>query len=173
MTVHPSFYNLTVDAQGRTTQNDGMPDPRVVVKNMGFKGVDGVTPSWFQVNKHASLDADMRMASWAEAQLIIAEARLGQEAVNRINAVRALHDLPAFQPVDVGDNDAILDQVLEERRRELWMEGRWLNDMIRHTGRPIAAFDEGMNHQNIAVYQPLYCVPLPVREVNNNPNVTQ
>jgi len=89
MTVHPSFYNLTVDAQGRTTQDDGMPDPRVVVKDMGFKGVDGVTPSWFPINKHSAENSPTRMASWAEA-------RLGQVAVDRINALRDLHDLPHY-----------------------------------------------------------------------------
>jgi len=160
-TVGPSFYNLTVG---------GVPDTRVRVQNMNFRGVDGVTPAWFPL-KHNSESSPVRMASWAEAQLIIAEARLGQTAVDRINAVRASHGLPAFVPANVADSEAMLDQVLEERRREFFLEGRWLNDMIRHKGRAVTAFDEGLTHQNVTNYRPLYCMLLPQREIDSNPNI--
>jgi len=162
MTVHPSFWNLEVD---------GVPDPRVVVSDRGHLGVDGVTPSWFPVNKAVAETSPIRMASWEEAQLIIAEVNLGQDAVGRINALRDIHGLPHYIPQNVSDGDEILDQILEERRREFFLEGRWLNDMIRHRGREVTAFDEGMNHQNITNYRDLYCIPLPEREIDNNPNV--
>jgi hypothetical protein len=108
------------------------------------------------------------MASWEEAQLIIAEARLGQVAVDRINALRAKRNLPLYTPANVNSRDEILNQVVEERRRELFLEGHWLADMIRHKGRPGTAFDEGLNQQRITDYRPLYCIPLPDRERENN-----
>jgi hypothetical protein len=83
MSVHPSFYNLTVG---------GVPDTRVRVQNMNARGADGITPSWFSL-KNATADASVRAASWEEAQLIIAESRLGQIAVDRINAVRQKYAL--------------------------------------------------------------------------------
>jgi hypothetical protein len=160
-TVHPSFYNLTVD---------GVPDNRVQVQDMKAKGVDGVIPSWNPV-KYNLASSSIRMASWEEAQLIIAEASLGQTAVDRINAIRTKRVLPLFKPKNVNDTNEILNQVIEERRRELFLEGHWLADMIRHKGRPGTAFDEGLNQQRITEYRPLYCIPLPDREINNNPNV--
>ena len=154
-----------------------VPDPRVVVQDMGFRGVDNVTESWFPVDKGNREDAPTRMASWAEAQLIIAEARLGNIAVERINAVRKLHDpdFPDYQPVDVNNDEEVFLQVIEERRREFWLEGRWLNDMIRHrdTGHEIFVFNEGLHHAGTFTYHPVYCFPLPAAEVENNPNVEE
>lgn len=161
VTVHPSFRNLTVA---------GVPDPRVAVTDREAAGHDGITESWHP-DKYESASSPVRMASWEEAQLIIAEARLGQIAVDRINAVRTLHGLPLYVPNDVSNNDEILNQVLEERRRELFLEGRWLNDMIRHAGRPGTAFDEGLSHQGVARYSEQYCIPLPDREIEANPNL--
>jgi len=185
ISINPQFYNMTVRiADGRLTQNDaagvGVADPRVVVKDQGFKGVDGVTPSWFPVNKVNTVGAPIRMASWQEAQLIIAEAELGQSALDRINALRALSNLPLYQPANVNDANAMLDAVIMERKRELWLEGRWINDMIRFKDRTSQLYPtefqtlwmEGMTHQNITTYRPQYCLPLLTREVENNPNAT-
>src|SRR5690606_16145880 len=80
---------LSVDPvrYGNVTFADGTPDPRVPVENSGLKGHDGATTHWFQL-KYNSADAPIPMASWAEAQLIVAEARPA-EATARINALRA------------------------------------------------------------------------------------
>src|SRR5690606_5816923 len=61
-----------------TTRNTGLmaggaPDPRVGMTNSNAKGHDGVTAHYYQ-NKYPAADSPIPMASWREAQLIIAEA---------------------------------------------------------------------------------------------------
>lgn len=158
VSVWEPFRNLTVD---------GVPDVRPGVINGNRKGVDGITDMWY-TTKYAEVDSPVRVASWDEAQLIIAEARLGQEAVDRINAVRDAYGLPRYEPANPSDDDAILDQVLEERRRTLFLEGHRLNDLRRHDGR--LQWEEGVNHTGSATFGQQYCFPLPQREQDANPN---
>ena len=49
------------------------PDPRLNVTDSGLRGHDDQTRFWNQ-NKYSSAAAPIPMASWFEAQLIIAEA---------------------------------------------------------------------------------------------------
>ena len=140
---------------------DGEPDPRVQVDSSGQVGHDGATRHFFQ-RKYDAADAPMPMASWEEAQLIIAEAR-PSEAVAAINRLRASQDLPALTLVG-GEN--LLDIVLEERRRQLFSEGHRLNDMLRHD----LPFPTGVNHKGQA-WGNLTCMPLPDQEKLNNPNI--
>lgn len=151
---------LSVDPvrYGNVRFADGTPDPRVPVVNSGLRGHDGATIHWYQ-QKYNSADAPIPMASWEEAQLIIAEARPA-EATARINALRASQGLPALPGA------ADLAVVIEERRRQLFSEGHRLNDMLRHK----IAFPQGNNHKGQA-YGPITCMPLPDQERNNNPNV--
>jgi hypothetical protein len=102
------------------------------------------------------------MASWAEAQLILAEARPA-EAVALINGLRAAQGIPALNAAPGADP---LTLVLEERRRQLFSEGHRLNDMLRHN----LPFPTGFNHKGQA-WGPITCMPLPEQEKQNNPNI--
>jgi len=151
---------------------DGVPDPRVAIVNRNTFTIDGRTPAWAPA-KYPTASSPIRMASWEEAQLIIAEVRLGQVAVDRINALRAIHGLPDYVPNNVNDPNEILDQVLEERSRELYIEGHRINDMLRHFERPAirAAWPEGATHDGDPIID-RYCFWFPEREVDANPNVS-
>jgi hypothetical protein len=140
----------------------GEPDMRVPVVNSGLRGHDGATTHWFQ-EKYQSADAPIPMASWAEAQLILAEAR-PSEAVALINNLRAAQDIPPLSAAEAGGDP--LDLVLEERRRQLFSEGHRLNDMLRHD----LPFPTGFNHKGQA-WGPITCMPLPDQEKQNNPNI--
>jgi starch-binding outer membrane protein, SusD/RagB family len=144
-----TYANLTVG---------GQPDTRVALANTGLRGHDNTTTHWNQLKYNTAADP-IRMASWAEAQLIIAEADPAQ-ALARINALRAAQNLPAF----VGTPTKA--DVLEERRRQLFLEGHRLNDMVRNN----LPFPQGSNHKN-QPFGPITCMPLPDQERNNNPNV--
>jgi len=137
----------------------GEPDPRVPVIASGLVGHDGVTQHYYQ-DKYPTADSPIPMASWEEAQLIIAEAR-PSEAEAAINRLRARQGLPPYTPS--GD---LLADILEERRRQLFSEGHRLNDMLRH-GLP---FPTGVNHKGQA-YGPITCMPLPEQEKRSNPNI--
>lgn len=142
-------------------------DPRVPVINTGTQSVTKV-PIWVQT-KYTSGDSPVPIASYTEAQLIIAEAdvRAGDagsllEATAIINASKAEGN---ENPVAV----ATLDDVIEERRRALFLEGQHLHDLIRFN-LPLdpaagAPFPGG------GTYGSQICLPLPDVERFNNPNL--
>jgi len=155
-------FHVSVDPRFRGLQVDGVADPRVAVVDAGRKGVDGVTPLWYQT-KYTARSSPIPIASWDEAQLIIAEAEGGQTAVDRINALRGQAGLPLFSTTDPA---AIEHQILEERRRELFLEGHRLNDMLRHN----LPFDTGIGPKG-KPYGTTTCLPLPDAERDNNDNI--
>lgn len=137
----------------------GSHDPRLPMENSGETGHDGATELWYQL-KFPAADSPIPMASWEEAQLIIAEARPA-EAEAAINRLRSSQGLPAYVPS--GD---VLADVVEERRRQLFSEGHRLNDMLRHD----IPFPAGFNHKGQA-WGPITCMPIPDQERQNNPNI--
>ncbi|HEX7090999.1 MAG TPA: RagB/SusD family nutrient uptake outer membrane protein [Longimicrobiales bacterium] len=162
ITVDSSYFGLTVE---------GVPDPRVRVIATGENGHDNFTPVYIVAKYGESLSASLRevplpIASWREAHLIIAEAEGGQEAVNRINILRDHWGLPRFAG---GTDEGIRAQIIEERKRELYLEGHHLNDLRRfdipNTPPPGAPYRQG------GVYGSARCFPLPAVERNNNPNI--
>jgi starch-binding outer membrane protein, SusD/RagB family len=159
VTVGPRYRGLTVN---------GVPDPRVPVADAGRNSNDG-NRMWLQ-GKYAGLSAPLPIATYDEAQLILAEAALRggspTNAVNIINALRARAGIGGY----AGDMSAaaVTDLLIEERRRELFLEGQHLYDTIRFnltlqpaTGSPFA---KG------GVYGTTKCLPLPNVERLNNPN---
>jgi len=160
-----NFVNLytSVDPRFRNLTFGGVADPRVPTKNANRLGNDGVTPLWQQL-RYTAETSPMPIATWNEAQLIIAEAEGGQPAVDAINRLHTAAGLPAFSSTDPA---TIMAQVYEERRRELFLTGHRINDMLRLN----LPFDTG----NDAKGQPFgttTCLPLPDVETLNNPNIT-
>jgi hypothetical protein len=147
-TVAPGFRGLAWK---------GVPDPRVNVIDTGGTGFDGVTQLWTS-NKWPNRSTPVPIASWDEAQLIIAEAAARTSdpgtAVAIINNLHTRAGLPAYDPVTDGP---VLDHVIQERSRELFQEGgHRLNDMLR-LGLP---FFEGTDHIG-GTYGSTTCFPLP------------
>lgn len=155
---------ISVDPRYRDLKVDGVADPRVSVIDAGRNGHDGVSRVWFQ-RKYLSESAPVPIATWREAQLIIAEAEGGQSAVDAINRLRTLASLPQFISTDPV---AIAAQVREERRRELFLEGQRLNDLLRFN----LPFDTGVNSKGVT-FGDTKCLPLPDAERLNNPNTNQ
>ncbi len=158
--IGPSYRNLTFG---------GVDDPRMVAVDAARLGHDGVTPMWYQ-QKYLTLDQPIPMTRWEEAQLIIAEAQGGQAAVDIINTLHAVHGLPDWVPNDVNDQGEILGHIIEERRRELYLEGFRMGDALRY-GLDDEAFPQGVNHKG-QPYFPQTCLPLPQVEIDNNPNIS-
>jgi starch-binding outer membrane protein, SusD/RagB family len=166
--------NNTVNERYRPTmmQFQGVPDPRVPVVNANKTGFNGVTPLWTQM-KYPSKSAAMRVATWDEAQLIIAEARWRandeQATVAIINTLhsRTTPALPAFQSTS---RQEIWDQLMYERRAALFLETHHLGD-IRRYDWPLYP-GPGTRDENGIVYGDQRCLPLPDIERNNNPNLS-
>jgi len=165
-TVDPSFRNLTVD----NTPN-GTPDPRTLVTNTGKTGTSQSTPIW-TANKYSALTSLIPIAKYAEAQLIVAESKAATDpagAATAINNARNTHaGMPQYSAA--GQTTAqIIAQIVEERRRELFLEGHRLGD-IHHfnlTIQPAA----GAPYPASGVYGTQTCFPLPDVERINNPSI--
>jgi starch-binding outer membrane protein, SusD/RagB family len=159
--VDPSFRGLTVN---------GAPDPRVAVTNLNQPTTTGV--ALWAADKYAALATTMPVARYAEAQLIVAESKLAANdipgAVAAINAVRAAKSVPAYDAT--GQTAAqVLAQIVEERRRELFLEGHRLGDLRRY-GLPILPA-AGTPFLSGGTYGTQACFPLPDVERINNPNI--
>ena len=150
ISVTPPYQNLTVN---------GAPDPRVPAVNANQLGQDGQTPYWRQT-KITAVTSPLPIASYKEAQLILAEASTDQaEKLAALNRVRALYSIA---PLTGTVTD---DIIIEERRRALFSEGQRYVDMLRKK----LPFQTGTNRKG-QTYSDLTCIPLPDVETLNNPN---
>ena len=160
--VDPSYLHLTLG---------GSPDPRVAMDSLGIVSTNG-TRLW-SPSKYNGFIAPMIVAKYAEAQLIVAEAAIAannltaaETAIN--NARNTRSGMPQYSAT--GQTQAqVLAQLVEERRRELYLEGHRLGD-IRHFNLALfpatgTAFPAG------GTYGAQSCFPLPDVERINNPNI--
>ena len=164
VSVGASYRNLTV-----TNSSGGqVPDTRVAVTNAGKPGTDNRTPLYIQT-KYSASTTPIPIASYKEAQLIIAEVAGGQTAVNIINALRTARGLPTFSSTDPV---AIAAEVTEARRRELFLEGQHLYD-VRRLNLPLDPA-AGIPYSTVYLkggnYGTERCFPVPDVERLNNPN---
>lgn len=161
LTVRNDYLSVGPDYRGLTV-GTGQPDPRVKVTDMKRIGSDNVTPVWQQQKFTGSGAVGLPIATWAEAQLILAEATGGQAGIDAINRVRAANGVPALVADPTAD---ITPLVLEERRRQLFSEGHRYADMLRKN----LPFITGVNRKG-QTFGKVTCVPLPDVETRNNPN---
>jgi starch-binding outer membrane protein, SusD/RagB family len=164
---------VTVDPLYRDLEVDGVPDPRTESFDTGTLGHDSATPVWLAAKVGPARAIALRtgpvpVASWREAHLIIAEVEGGQDAENHINVLRNHWGLPTFDSSGMTEAE-ILEQVIEERARELFLEGHHLNDLRRFNLAQVPA--PGSSYRQGGLYGDVRCFPLPAVERNNNPNV--
>jgi hypothetical protein len=164
VSVAPSYRNLTLPASGGGT----VPDTRVAVTNTGRNGTDNRTPLYVQT-KYPVSTSPLPIASYKEAQLIVAEVAGGQTAVNIINALRTASGLPTFSSTDPV---AIAAEVTEARRRELFLEGQHFYDvrLLNLPLDPVAGIPYSTVYLKGGNYGTERCFPVPDVERLNNPN---
>ncbi len=163
----------TVDASFRGLTINGAPDPRVAVTNTGRNGTAQGSVIWTP-DKYGSLTTAMPIARYAEAQLILAEARVAANdlagAATAINAARGGRAALGTYSATGQTAAQVLEQIVEERRRELFLEGHRLGDLrrlgIALTPAPGTAYPGGGG-----VYGTQSCFPLPDVERINNPSI--
>ena len=151
--IGPDYFNV---------QFNGKRDPRVPADSIGPLTA-GVLR--YAQSKYTTEASPIPIATSAEAQLIIAEIQGGQAAVDIINALHAAVGLDPFSSTDPAQ---IQSQIIEERRRQFFLDGHRIWDKIR--------FDLPLNPSAGAPYRwggvhgSAKCLPLPDIERNNNPN---
>ena len=159
---------FVVHARDRNLMVGGVADPRVPIENLGPHQTTGVGDWWVQ-RKYADDGTDLPFASWREAQLIIAEADPAQ-SVAIINVLRTstagLHvdlDTSAWPLPAYVDGGAVANAaaVIEERRRELFLQGVAMGD--RQRTNDFADWDTGVSLVNAPIGT-ITCLPVPELE---------
>ena len=165
--VRRSDYTVAPPFRGIEWKGD--PDPRV---DLFYNGVIAAYDvDWWQTTKYKSLSDNIPLATWVEAQLIMAEAQGGAAAVDIINRLHGRAGLQPFDPatdmVEGPKSDNIMNMVIEQRRRELFLEGgHRLSDMLVYD----LPFFTGIDHLG-REYGTTTCWPLPELERLGNPNI--
>ncbi|MFH1610172.1 MAG: RagB/SusD family nutrient uptake outer membrane protein [Candidatus Bipolaricaulota bacterium] len=163
--VNDRDEQISIYAAFKNLEFQGVPDPRVAVVNTGRKASDQRTVMWTQT-KYAGEGTPIPIARSAEARLIVAEVEGGQSAVGVINQLHTRVGLPPFSS---NDPQEILAQVIQERARELFLEGHHLGDQIRYN-LPLDPAAGTLYYQG-GVYGDQRCFPLPDAERLNNPTL--
>jgi hypothetical protein len=132
----------------------------VNVIDTGGPGFDGVTPLWTS-DKWPERSTPVPIASWEEAQLIIAEAAAQTgDAATAVGIINDLHARAGLPPYDPATDGPLMDHIIQERSRELFQEGgHRLHDMLRFD----LPFFEGTDHIG-GTYGNTTCFPLPLVE---------
>ncbi|MFU8861266.1 MAG: RagB/SusD family nutrient uptake outer membrane protein [Cyclonatronaceae bacterium] len=155
VTVNPGYHDLQIG---------GVDDPRVPVE---FAAQNSSGVDVYRTTKYTAFGSPIALARSAEAKLIRAEAAGGQTAVNLINELRAVHGLPDFSS---NNETEIRNQVIEERRREFFLESQTLYDLTRYN-LPLNPAPGSQYRDQNDTYGDQRCMPLPDVERNNNPNL--
>src|SRR5204862_768221 len=122
---------------------------------------------------YPSSAASIRLASRDEARLIVAEADLA--AANFVSAdtiltsfrKRARRDSDTTT-ITSTDPDTVRAALIDQRRREFFLEGQHLGDAIRF-GLPLNPAP-GATYPGGGTYGTQVCLPIPDVEKQNNPN---
>jgi len=166
ITAQSGFY--TVEDLSRDLRTEkGEQDPRSASKLTATRAADARSPIWAP-NKYTGYASPIRIASYEEARLILAEAQGGAQAVTIINALRAAVGLQPY----TGGTDAASIQALivDERRRALFLEG-FRNYDLHRFNLPFTPAVGVAFPQKGGSYGNTRCLPLPDVERFNNPNI--
>jgi starch-binding outer membrane protein, SusD/RagB family len=174
------IYGTTVGGQAVAPERYRVGDSRMPIDSLSpgraptFNGI----PSIIQT-KFTSYSDPIRLASGLEAQYIAAEAALqGSSNTAPALALIASRDTAGGEPVYSGPTDkvSVLQELLNQRARDFWMEGKKLGDLRRNpdvslpsvltdpVGAPFYTSVGG------GTFGSTFCAPIPPEETNANPN---
>jgi hypothetical protein len=148
-------------------------DPRVDVippDENNFVPFDGETPIWAP-GKYTSHSSPIRLASKLEADYIVAEASGTQAMLDFVVDRRAANAQPAYDgPTDA---QSVLEEFLEQRTRDFFLEGKRMGDYRRHPNGLRTLVPAGTPYHKVGLpaYKDLPCWPFPQEELDRNPNL--
>jgi starch-binding outer membrane protein, SusD/RagB family len=168
-------FHGTVEAGYRNVMLEGAPDPRVRVTDQNRSGT-APGSQIFTPDKYPAANSPISITRYAEAQLILAEARITAGdlpgAAAAINAARnsgGRTGMPQYS-ADGQTAEQVHAQLVEERRREFFLEGRRLWD-VRRLNLPLVPAPGTPYPGGGGFYGDQRCFPLPDVERASNPNI--
>jgi hypothetical protein len=162
---HFGFY--TVDPASRDLTTEGVIDPRAAVVKLSTRPADSKAVMYGPA-KYTGDGSAIRVATYDEARLIMAEAAGGAQAVTIINGLRDAAGVPRY----TGPTDAasIRQLIINERQRALFVEG-FRNYDIQRFNIPLTPAPGTPYPTKGGTYGNTTCLPLPDIERFNNPAV--
>jgi hypothetical protein len=155
-------------------------DPRVPSDSNGAVGCPTTSGVACVIQtKYTGFGSPIRLASGLEASFIVAEAQLhGSGTTGPALTLIASERMAGSQPPYSGPTDtlSVLTELLNQRAREFWMEGKKLGDIRRNPSVSLPGI------LTEAVGTPFFgptggnfgadfCAPIPPEEINANPNL--
>jgi hypothetical protein len=83
--------------------------------------------------RYSGYGADIPLVNWKEMWLIRAEAEGGARAITLVNELRTADNLPLVTYASAGNTQQIRYMIIEERRRALYLEGRFFFTKLKNT----------------------------------------
>jgi len=145
-------------------------DPRIPIVNTNKFSNGTNVPLWAQ-NKYPLVSSPIPAATGVEMQLLIAEADITTNRANTLAIITAQRTAGA-QPAYTGTTaEEDLAEVIDQRRRALFLTGTHLGDLIRYnlTISPAAGSLTPWNQAFGPDKGSQLCMPLPQVELLNNP----
>lgn len=143
-----------------------MGDTRVPVTDEGTVSATGIEHHY--QTKYASTSTPIPLATYEEAQLIVAEADIRANDLPTALPILAASRARGGQGAFTGTTQAeYLAELIDQRRRELFAESHHLGDVIRFALTLTPAV--GSPYHFGGVYGSQICLPLPAAERLNNP----
>jgi hypothetical protein len=177
-TLGNTFYGNTVAGQIVSPARYRLSDPRLQSDSTRPGGtLNGL--KYVVQAKYNSYADPIRLASGLEAQYIAAEAALHSTgstsaALTLINARRTAGGQGAYGGAT--DTLSVITELLNQRARDFWLEGKKLGDLRRNPSVPLASVLTDPNTSDfylkskIALFGTNFCAPIPPQETGANPN---
>jgi hypothetical protein len=176
-TLGNTFYLNTLGGQIVAPKLYRVGDPRLPIDSTRSGGtLNGL--AYVVQAKYNSYSDPIRLASGLEAQYIAAEAALHQSgstsaALTLIAARRAAGNQPAYS--GGSDTLSVVSELLNQRARDFWMEGKKLGDLRRNPSVPLTAVltdpvGAKFYTTKTATFGNSFCAPIPPQETGANPN---
>lgn len=165
---NPVGFSASVGARYRTLN-----DPRVPVQNMNRLSSGTNVPIWAQ-RKYTAVTSPIPVAQGAEMQLLIAEADIASNRANTLAIIAAFRAAGSQTPYTGLTAAEDLAEIIDQRRRALWLTGTHLGDIIRYnlTLSPAAGSPTPWGQTFGSHVGSQQCLPLPEVEILNNPNLS-
>jgi hypothetical protein len=173
-----TYYFNSLEGQIIAPQLYRIGDPRMPIDSTTPGATLNQLPYVIQA-KYTSYGDPIRLGSGLEAQYIVAEAELhGSASTTDALALIAARRTAGGQPAYSGGSDtlSVLSELLNQRARDFWMEGKKLGDIRRNPSVPLTAvladpagapFYTGSGGGTFGTN---LCGPIPPEETNANPN---
>jgi len=159
--------SLVVPPEYRAIADAG--DTRISYDDSGRLAQDSEL-QFYRQQKYTSYGVPIRLASGLEARYIIAEATgsIG-DRLALINERRAVGN---ETPFDSGDAAAVLAELMEQRARDFWLEGKKMGDYRRNgSAVPYVLPDNSTYYKpGVGSVGSQQCWPVPDAEKRTNPN---